>query len=275
MAQRYALIDGIRGLAIVNMILYHAIWDLVYLYGFDWQWYLGPVGTLWQQAICWTFILVSGFCLPLSSHPVQRGVEVSLAGLAVTMVTLAVMPAARIVFGVLTCIGAAMILCGLAQPLFCAAGAACCCGGERVLSALSRDEACAGRLHRHRWLDARRAPVGVVRRSCDDVFRPAGAGFFQRRLFPAVSVALSLCHWLFSLPSAGCARRSALFRARAQSSARMGWAAFPLDLSAAPASDRCAACDGFIKITATPFRCGMTSPLFLCFCCFVHAGDGV
>ena len=111
MAQRYALIDGIRGLAIVNMILYHAIWDLVYLYGFDWQWYLGPVGTLWQQAICWTFILVSGFCLPLSSHPVQRGVEVSLAGLAV-------MPAARIVFGVLTCIGAAMILCGLAQPLF-------------------------------------------------------------------------------------------------------------------------------------------------------------
>ena len=39
------------------MILYHAIWDLVYLYGFDWQWYLGPVGTLWQQAICWTFIL--------------------------------------------------------------------------------------------------------------------------------------------------------------------------------------------------------------------------
>lgn len=61
MAQRYALIDGIRGLAIVNMILYHAIWDLVYLYGFDWQWYLGPVGTLWQQAICWTFILVSGF----------------------------------------------------------------------------------------------------------------------------------------------------------------------------------------------------------------------
>lgn len=118
MTERLQLIDGIRGLAIVNMILYHAIWDLVYLYGFDWQWYLGPVGTLWQQAICWTFILVSGFCLPLSSHPVQRGVEVSLAGLAVTMVTLAVMPAARIVFGVLTCIGAAMILCGLAQPLF-------------------------------------------------------------------------------------------------------------------------------------------------------------
>lgn len=113
---RYLCIDGIRGLAILNMIAYHAIWDLVYLYGFDWQWYLGVPGTLWQQAICWTFILVSGFCLPFSSHPVQRGVEVSLAGLAVTMVTLVVMPAALIVFGVLTCIGASMILLGLARP---------------------------------------------------------------------------------------------------------------------------------------------------------------
>lgn len=223
MAQRYALIDGIRGLAIVNMILYHAIWDLVYLYGFDWQWYLGPVGTLWQQAICWTFILVSGFCLPLSSHPVQRGVEVFLAGLAVTMVTLAVMPAARIVFGVLTCIGAAMILCGLAQPLF---------------ARLAQHAAVAGSVCFLLFLVTKHVPDGYI-------------------------------------GIAGWARRSALFRARAQSSARMGWAAFPLDLSAAPASDRCAACDGFIKITATPFRCGMTSPLFLCFCCFVHAGDGV
>lgn len=132
MAQRYALIDGIRGLAIVNMILYHAIWDLVYLYGFDWQWYLGRPGGLWQQAICWTFIFVSGFCLSFSSHPVQRGVEVSLAGLAVTVATLAVMPQARIVFGVLTCIGASMILVGSARrflaPLQNAAplSAVCC-----------------------------------------------------------------------------------------------------------------------------------------------------
>lgn len=195
MTERLQLIDGIRGLAIVNMILYHAIWDLVYLYGFDWQWYLGPAGTLWQQAICWTFILVSGFCLPLSSHPVQRGVEVSLAGLAVTMVTLAVMPAARIVFGVLTCIGAAMILCGLAQPLF---------------ARLAQHAAVAGSVCFLLFLVTKHVPDGYI-------------------------------------GIAGWARRSALFRARAQSSARMGRAAFSLDLSAAPASDRCAACDGFIK----------------------------
>ncbi len=263
MAQRYALIDGIRGLAIVNMILYHAIWDLVYLYGFDWQWYLGPAGTLWQQAICWTFILVSGFCLPLSSHPVQRGVEVSLAGLVVTMVTLAVMPAARIVFGVLTCIGAAMILCGLAQPLFARlAQHAAVAGSVCFLLFLVTKHVPDGYIGIAGWTLAE-LPSAWYADLVTTFFGLPAPDFFQRRLFPAVSVALSLCRRLFSLPSAGCARRSALFRARAQSSARMGWAAFPLDLSAAPASDRCAACDGFIKITATPFQCGMTSPLFM------------
>lgn len=117
MAERYRFIDDIRGFALVNMILYHAIWDLVYLYGVEWPWYVGVPGQIWQQAICWTFIFVSGFCLSFSSHPVQHGVEVSLAGLAVTFVTLGFMPQACIIFGVLTCIGACMILLGLVRPL--------------------------------------------------------------------------------------------------------------------------------------------------------------
>lgn len=31
---RYFALDGIRGLALLNMIAYHAVWDLVYLFGF-------------------------------------------------------------------------------------------------------------------------------------------------------------------------------------------------------------------------------------------------
>lgn len=114
---RYAALDGIRGFAIVNMIVFHAVWDLVYLYDVDWQWLDALGGVLWQQMICWTFILVSGFCLPMSRHPLRHGVEVSLAGLAVTMVTLVLEPQALIVFGVLTLLGACMILGGLAAPL--------------------------------------------------------------------------------------------------------------------------------------------------------------
>lgn len=38
-AKRYSALDGIRGLALLNMIAYHAVWDLVYLFDFHLQWY--------------------------------------------------------------------------------------------------------------------------------------------------------------------------------------------------------------------------------------------
>lgn len=116
--ERYAVVDMLRGLALVNMVAYHAVWDLVYLYGVSWQWFLGTPGALWQQAICCTFIFVSGFSQPWSRQPIYRGAVVFLWGLAVTVVTLVVMPQAVIIFGVLTCIGTCMLLFGLAAPLF-------------------------------------------------------------------------------------------------------------------------------------------------------------
>ena len=73
---RYCKLDAVRGIALLNMIAYHAIWDLVYLYNFKWDWYRSERGYIWQQGICWTFIFLSGFCLPLGKRPVKRGVTV-------------------------------------------------------------------------------------------------------------------------------------------------------------------------------------------------------
>jgi len=115
--KRYAVLDGLRGAALINMVLYHAIWDLVYLFGFHWNWYQSKAAYIWQQAICWTFIFLSGFCLPFSRKGVKRGVIVFLAGAAVSLVTLIFTPESRIIFGVLTLIGSCMILVSLANPL--------------------------------------------------------------------------------------------------------------------------------------------------------------
>lgn len=107
---RWAALDNLRGLTLVSMTVYHACWDMVWIFGADWAWYHSMAAYIWQQSICWTFILLSGFCFPLGSRPLRRGLEVSAGGLLVTAATLAVMPENRVVFGVLTFLGASMLL---------------------------------------------------------------------------------------------------------------------------------------------------------------------
>ena len=100
--KRYEKLDGVRGIALLHMIAYHMIWDLVYIYQLDWNWYQSKGAYVWQQGICWTFIFLSGFCWSLGSRARRRGIIVFLGGAVITLVTLAVMPQSRVVFGVLT-----------------------------------------------------------------------------------------------------------------------------------------------------------------------------
>lgn len=55
---RCALLDELRGLDLISMMLYHGMWDLVYLFGVRAPWYGSWQGELWQQSICWVFILL-------------------------------------------------------------------------------------------------------------------------------------------------------------------------------------------------------------------------
>lgn len=116
-ASRYALLDELRGLDLVSMMLYHACWDMMFLFGIWMDWYAGMPGRLWQQTICWVFILLSGFCVPLGHRTLKRGAQVFAAGALVTVVTLVFMPEDRVVFGVLTFLGSAMLLTGVLEPL--------------------------------------------------------------------------------------------------------------------------------------------------------------
>lgn len=108
--KRLHLLDGIRGIVLISMIAYHFSWNMVYLYGARWTWYRSNAAYVWQQSICWTFILLSGFCWSMSRNHLKRGLMVFGGGALVTVVTLLVMPSNRVVFGVLTFIGSAMLL---------------------------------------------------------------------------------------------------------------------------------------------------------------------
>lgn len=109
-AGRLVGLDTIRGITLLSMMLYHTCWDLVFLFGKKIPGYSGLGGYVWQQSICWTFILLAGFCWSLGSHHLKRGLIVFGSGILITFVTLLVMPESRVIFGVLTLIGSCMLL---------------------------------------------------------------------------------------------------------------------------------------------------------------------
>lgn len=107
---RYAKLDSIRGAALVSMVLYHACWDLAWMFGVDMPWYQGFGAHVWQQSICWTFILLSGYCWPLGRRKLRRGLITFGYGALVTGVTAAFMPENLVFCGVLTLLGGSALL---------------------------------------------------------------------------------------------------------------------------------------------------------------------
>ena len=55
-SKRIYWIDNARAAAMISMVVYHTMWDLVYLYGVNAPWFHSDAAFYWQQSICWTFI---------------------------------------------------------------------------------------------------------------------------------------------------------------------------------------------------------------------------
>ena len=63
-AGRYALLDELRGLDLISMMLYHACWDLVFLFDVNMRWYAV------RRAVCGSRPSAGcSFCCPASVRP--------------------------------------------------------------------------------------------------------------------------------------------------------------------------------------------------------------
>jgi len=110
---RYALLDELRGLAIILMVIYHALYLLAYVFGSGAGrrlfLFLGPV----QPGIAGTFILLCGICCRFSRSNLKRGLRTAGAAAVVTLATLAMTLFGVdevIWFGVLHFLACAMLL---------------------------------------------------------------------------------------------------------------------------------------------------------------------
>ena len=101
--------DALRGLALLNMLAYHAMYDWVYVFAHASSWYdiWSPGCHLWQQYICWSFILLSGYSFTLSRRPLKNGLLTAAFG----QLTKAELPPERIVSAVATLSAAAGPAC--------------------------------------------------------------------------------------------------------------------------------------------------------------------
>ena len=178
-------LDAIRGAALISMIAYHACWDLVWIFGVRWNWYRSYGAYLWQQSICWTFILLSGYCFSLSRRPFRRGVVVFACGALVTAVTVIFMPDNRVFFGVLSLLGSAILLTAALSPLLRRIPALCGCFISFALFFLTRHTSggtwCFGLF---------RLPARLYRNDLTACFGFPPKDFFSTDYFP-------LLPWLF------------------------------------------------------------------------------
>lgn len=122
MKQRIWELDALRGLCVLGMILIHFVYDLVVLYGLV-SWDAPPWFHFIQSWGGILFLLLSGICVTLGSHPIKRGLAVLACGMLCTLATWG-MYALRladkdiiIYFGVLHCLGVCMLLWPLFQKL--------------------------------------------------------------------------------------------------------------------------------------------------------------
>ena len=115
---RLHALDALRGWTMINMIAYHWMWDVVNVLGLPSSWYVGTPKYLWQQSICWTFILLSGFCWSMSRNHLRRGLLVLGGGVLVALVTHLLTPVSRISFGILICIGSCVLLMTPLEKVF-------------------------------------------------------------------------------------------------------------------------------------------------------------
>lgn len=115
---RYYFVDGIRGVAIINMVIFHFLYDVYIVYEKSPTWYSFPAIHIWQQMICWTFIFISGFVWTWGkTKNLRRGVIFNLLGLLISFITLAIVPTQTIWFGILNFMGCAILLILLLEKL--------------------------------------------------------------------------------------------------------------------------------------------------------------
>ncbi len=114
---RIHLLDELRGLCVVLMVIYHALYTFATFFGADTALKLFNLCYPLEPFFAGIFVFLCGFSCRLSSNNIRRGLALAVVALGMTAVLYAVMPQAIIYFGVLHCLAVCILLYAAAKPL--------------------------------------------------------------------------------------------------------------------------------------------------------------
>ena len=114
--QRIELIDGLRGFAVVLMVIHHMLFDLVEFLNAPAWLFSNPVFNILHYVFAGLFIFLSGISSKFSRSNVKRGLKAFALALGITVVTYLI--EAPIRFGVLHLLGFSMVFYGLTRRLW-------------------------------------------------------------------------------------------------------------------------------------------------------------
>lgn len=115
--KRIVLYDYIRGIAVINMVLYHMFYDLKYIYGYNLNGFSISNAYPWQQFICWTFILIAGISLNYNSKKLKHATGLIIFSLLITIATRVFMGDFAIYFGIIHFLGFGILIISILDKI--------------------------------------------------------------------------------------------------------------------------------------------------------------
>lgn len=114
---RVGVLDLLRGFAIIFVMVYHLLYDLIFFSGKDIPFFFSDAMDIIHNFFLVVLFSVSGICAGFSKNVLKRGATLFLLGELLTIGTAAFFPQELIVFGVLSCFGMSMLIYGVISPL--------------------------------------------------------------------------------------------------------------------------------------------------------------
>lgn len=101
------------------MVLFHASYDLAYLYGAPLPWFtMGPVQDVWRASISWVFLFLAGWMTSFTRDNLRRAAVYGAAAAGIWLATTWAAVDTPVSFGILFCMAASTFIFAMLKRVF-------------------------------------------------------------------------------------------------------------------------------------------------------------